>query len=223
MLLLRKGGCYFDQDVKCNPHLSLEDSGIFEPRQLPFIILEHRPQRATPEPPMTFESAGSVVIHETENMKLSSDQSSLNLVKADPSSDEAAVDESQSGSRELTPKSESSSDNSYKRFMQLTFDELGNDAIICTPNNPVIDLLLDRIYDNYHLNISQNDHIIAECYGERDRKNRSIFRTGPTVLQSIFKEQLTLYSDKLKDGKLKLFYKTYQEPVIDVDAQYHPC
>ena len=193
LLLLRKGGCYFDQDVRCNPILSLEKSGIFKPRDLPLLILEHRPQRATPEPPMTFESGGSVVIHELSDQESLSDKKPSALAKYRSSSEEAAH-ESKTGSGEASPKSESCSDNSYKRFMKLTFDELGNDAIICTSNNPVIEMQLDKILENYNLNASHRDLIIAECYGERDRKNRSISRTGPTVTQTIMKQNLRLYS-----------------------------
>ncbi|MFY4731358.1 glycosyltransferase, partial [Nitrospira sp. BLG_2] len=218
LLILRKGGCYFDQDVRCNPCLSLEESGLFERHGLPLIVLEHRPQRATPDAPMKFESAGSVVIHGERDSSSSPDSKASLTVKAASSSEEAA-EGSQSPSHNLTPKSESSSDNSYKRFLKLTFDELGNDAIICTPNHPMIIRQLDRIYDNYHLKVSQSALRTAECYGERDRRNRSIIRTGPDVTQTVFREQIRPYIQELDSGGLKLYYLHDEDHVIEFDSE----
>ncbi len=98
-ILFAEGGCYFDQDVPLNPNLSLEKSGIFNHRKRYCIILEHRPQRSTPE-----------------NFIPSDDSQDSVIIAGSPP--DVSSQESSRDSGEHREASEST-DDSYTRFIKL--------------------------------------------------------------------------------------------------------
>lgn len=182
-ILYQHGGCYFDQDVYQNPNCPLQESDVFKHRDRHCLILEHRPQRPTPERLyVSYESGDSFKIKTIEAEKksdlLRDDVSPRE--KSTGSDDAAEYISSDEAKSETFPKQlGESTDDSYSRFIKLRLNELGNDAIITTKENPLIKLMLDKLESNYRLNSRQRDKIIAECYGGLNRRDITINRTGP--------------------------------------------
>ncbi len=71
-ILYQHGGCYFDQDVYQNPNCPLQESDVFKHRERHCLILEHRPQRPTPERLyVSYENGDSFKIKTSEAEKKS--------------------------------------------------------------------------------------------------------------------------------------------------------
>lgn len=237
IILFNHGGCYFDQDVTNNPVLSLEESGIFDARQYPLVVLEHRPQRPSPArmPKFVFEDSSVIIKKSTEERPIE-DHAKPKLSES-PRLPVSSDEDAQTGSRssgdkeKLSPleseNNPSTSDPTYKEFMKLDFNELGNDAMICTPRNPIILMMLDKICNHYHLHPSQSSRILRECYAGRDRRNISIDRTGPSVNQHVFQANTDLQVEIIPREEsddiilLHCYEEEHFERPIDVALAYN--
>ena len=95
----------------------------------------------------------------------------------------------------------------------------GNDALICSQNNPLLQLISNQCFKNYDLAEAKLETRIKLAHTSRNMRNVTIERTGPAVISQLFEEHIHERTDKTliiklneQESKSEILIKPIRNP-----------